>query len=311
MIPGRSYTPEMILQIAWRLKWLIVLPAITIARRCCLDVPASRPVSLRHADSGRSAARARKLRSVNGDDANRGPSAGDHAADHEPHAARADHSGPQPVPRSPQDGDHGRHRRSMRSDIDTPVVRGDAFRVSFTSDDPRTAMRVAERLASMFIDESLRDREVLAEGTNQFLEAQLEDARRQLIDNEKKAGGLPSPSRRPASDAARSKHAGRPQHRDAVAVVARVAQPRSRPAPGARAYDLPTPTWPRASLHRRWLAERQLPSSCTPPRRSSVGSSSGSSRSIRISFARGGRSPSCRSVRMPKQQRGPCRATPR
>src|SRR5437762_7359049 len=47
-------------------------------------------------------------------------------------------------------------------------------------------MRVAERLASMYIDESLRDREVLAEGTNQFLEAQLEDARRRLIDNEKR-----------------------------------------------------------------------------------------------------------------------------
>jgi len=48
------------------------------------------------------------------------------------------------------------------------------------------AMRVTERLASLFIDESLRDREVLAEGTNQFLESQLEDARRQLVDVEKK-----------------------------------------------------------------------------------------------------------------------------
>ena len=31
-------------------------------------------------------------------------------------------------------------------------------------------MQVTERLASLFIDENLRDREVLAEGTNQFLE---------------------------------------------------------------------------------------------------------------------------------------------
>ncbi|HEY3883777.1 MAG TPA: GNVR domain-containing protein, partial [Vicinamibacterales bacterium] len=50
----------------------------------------------------------------------------------------------------------------------------------------RTAMQVTERLASLFIDESLRDREVLAEGTNQFLDAQLEDARRQLVEHEKK-----------------------------------------------------------------------------------------------------------------------------
>ncbi len=61
-------------------------------------------------------------------------------------------------------------------------------------------MRVTERLASLFIEENLRDREVLAEGTNQFLEAQLEDARRRLVEHEKKleeyrrqfAGQLPS-----------------------------------------------------------------------------------------------------------------------
>lgn len=88
----------------------------------------------------------------------------------------------------------------MRKDIDVQIVKGDAFRVSFTGSDPRTVMKVTERLASLFIDESLRDREVLAEGTNEFLEAQLEDARRQLVEHEKKlesyrkqyAGELPS-----------------------------------------------------------------------------------------------------------------------
>jgi polysaccharide chain length determinant protein (PEP-CTERM system associated) len=74
----------------------------------------------------------------------------------------------------------------MRRDIDIQIVKGDAFRVSFISDEARTAMRVTERLAGLFIEENLRDREVLAEGTNQFLEAQLEDARRRLIDTEKK-----------------------------------------------------------------------------------------------------------------------------
>ena len=74
----------------------------------------------------------------------------------------------------------------MRKEIEVQVVKGDAFRVGFTSDEARTAMRVTERLASLFIEENLRDREVLAEGTNQFLEAQLEDARRRLIENEKR-----------------------------------------------------------------------------------------------------------------------------
>jgi polysaccharide chain length determinant protein (PEP-CTERM system associated) len=74
----------------------------------------------------------------------------------------------------------------MRKDIGVDVVKGDAFRVSFTADDPRIAMRVTERLASFFIDESLRDRDALAQGTNQFLESQLEDARRRLIENERR-----------------------------------------------------------------------------------------------------------------------------
>jgi polysaccharide chain length determinant protein (PEP-CTERM system associated) len=76
--------------------------------------------------------------------------------------------------------------RMRTRDIGIDIVKGDAFRVSYVADDPRTAMRVTERLASLFIDESLRDREVLAEGTNQFLSTQLDEARRQLVLNEKK-----------------------------------------------------------------------------------------------------------------------------
>ena len=59
---------------------------------------------------------------------------------------------------------------------------------------------MAERLATLFIDENLREREALANQTNQFLEAQLEDAKRRLVEHEKKleeyqrshSGELPS-----------------------------------------------------------------------------------------------------------------------
>ena len=71
-------------------------------------------------------------------------------------------------------------------DIGIGVVKGDAFRVSFAADDPRVAMRVTERLGSLFIDESLRDREVLAQGTSEFLATQLDEARRQLVQVETK-----------------------------------------------------------------------------------------------------------------------------
>ncbi len=74
----------------------------------------------------------------------------------------------------------------MRRNINPQIVKGDAFKISYVSTDPRQAMLVTERLASLYIDESLKDREVLAEGTNQFLETQLQDARQRLIEHEKK-----------------------------------------------------------------------------------------------------------------------------
>lgn len=88
----------------------------------------------------------------------------------------------------------------MRRDIETRVVKGDAFTVAYHGDDPKVTQKVAQRIASLFIDQNLRDRAGLAEGTNQFLEVQLEDARRRLEDQEKKvqlyrekyAGQLPT-----------------------------------------------------------------------------------------------------------------------
>ena len=76
---------------------------------------------------------------------------------------------------------------SMRTrDIEVRPVKGDAFRLGFSAGTPDVAMRVVERLVSLFIVETSQDRAALAEGTDQVLEAQLEDARRRLIDNEMK-----------------------------------------------------------------------------------------------------------------------------
>jgi len=59
-----------------------------------------------------------------------------------------------------------------------------SFSVSYQSADPRTAMRVTERLASLFVQENLEDRELLADQTNQFLQVQLEEAKRRLVEKE-------------------------------------------------------------------------------------------------------------------------------
>lgn len=60
-----------------------------------------------------------------------------------------------------------------------------SFSVSFESPEPRTAMRVTERLASLFVQENLANRELLAENTDQFLRAQLDATRHRLFEMEK------------------------------------------------------------------------------------------------------------------------------
>ena len=81
-----------------------------------------------------------------------------------------------------------RMRRDISLNVNANRSRDGAssFNVSFESPDARTAMRVTERLASLFVQENLEDRELLADQTNQFLQGQLEEARRRLLEHEKK-----------------------------------------------------------------------------------------------------------------------------
>jgi polysaccharide chain length determinant protein (PEP-CTERM system associated) len=187
VIPGKEYKPEDLLRMAWRRKWIIVIPALLTviatvgvlhfipnqyrSETLLLVVPQRVPesyvrstVTMRIEDRLQSItqqilSRTRLERIIN--DLNLYP----------------------------------KERRTeimedvveqMRKDINVDVVKGDAFRVSYASDNPRTAMLVTERLSSFFIEENIRDREVLAEGTDQFLESELEDARRRLVENEQK-----------------------------------------------------------------------------------------------------------------------------
>jgi uncharacterized protein involved in exopolysaccharide biosynthesis len=71
---------------------------------------------------------------------------------------------------------------NMQKNIDIQSQGGESFRVAFVGAEPKVVMRVTERLVSLVMDESAHDRALLAEGTNQFLESALEDARRRLIE---------------------------------------------------------------------------------------------------------------------------------
>jgi polysaccharide chain length determinant protein (PEP-CTERM system associated) len=76
----------------------------------------------------------------------------------------------------------------MRKDVEVKVVGGgNAFTISYSGKDPLTVMKVTNTLASLFIEENLRIREQQAEGTSEFLENQLAEAKRQL---EKQEQGL-------------------------------------------------------------------------------------------------------------------------
>jgi len=54
------------------------------------------------------------------------------------------------------------------------------FSIEVTLDDPQKAQQVCSDIASMFVEENIRQREGSAEGTANFLQSQLDDAKRKL-----------------------------------------------------------------------------------------------------------------------------------
>ncbi len=201
MLPGKTYGIEDILRIAWDRKWLISLPAVVIAAAAVmftrtlpdqyrsettiLIVPQRVPESYVRA-------------TVTSQIEDRLPSLRQQILSRDRLERTIVDFNLYPEERAtvPMEALVGR----MRSAINVNIVRGDAFSVSYISTEPRSAMLVAERLASQFIEENVREREALAEGTNAFLETQLVEARERLEDHEQKlaeyrrrySGELPS-----------------------------------------------------------------------------------------------------------------------
>jgi protein tyrosine kinase modulator len=75
----------------------------------------------------------------------------------------------------------------------------DTFSISFKDEDPEKAMKIANTLATYFIDENLKAREIQALGTSSFLDDELNSIRKELVAQELKLkeyrekymGGLP------------------------------------------------------------------------------------------------------------------------
>ena len=75
----------------------------------------------------------------------------------------------------------------------------ESFSISFTGSEPQRVMRIANTLASYFMDENLKVREAQAIGTSEFLDSELEKTKKRLEEKEQKLaafrakylGGLP------------------------------------------------------------------------------------------------------------------------
>jgi len=209
VIPGKQYKPEDVVEAAWRWRWFIVLPFVAItfgtilvaallpdrysSEAVLLIVPQRVPENyVRPTVTGRLDDRLRAMSQ-------------------------------QIMSRSRleliiQEFDlYAKERKTMTMEDIVEMMRtrdvhielhggggvdAGQFTISYECNNPRTAMRVAERLASLFIRENIEDRAVFADMTGQFLDTQLDDARRQLMEHEKKleefrkanAGRLPSES---------------------------------------------------------------------------------------------------------------------
>jgi uncharacterized protein involved in exopolysaccharide biosynthesis len=76
----------------------------------------------------------------------------------------------------------------MRKDVVISPQGDDSLRVGFVGTEPRTVMRVAERLTALFIQEAQQDREVLVKQTHEFIWSQELDVRRRLITQKQQLG---------------------------------------------------------------------------------------------------------------------------
>src|SRR5437867_81923 len=163
MIPGKTYTAEDFLRIAWRRKWVILIPFVLTSvatyvvvkhlpnryqsKTLILVVPQRVPDSYVH--STISAPIEDRLRSMKEQILSR--SRLERVMDDfNLYTQERQHSSMEDVV------------DKMRREIVVDTVKGDSFTVSYTTGNARVAMQVTARLASMFIEESLRDRVVLA-----------------------------------------------------------------------------------------------------------------------------------------------------
>ncbi len=186
MLPGKKYTPEDLVALLWRRRWLLVVPVV-------LSAMAAGVVSQRMPDLYESetvvlivpqrVSEAYVRPTVTARIQDRVLSIREQILSRSRLERIVHELDLFPVERARNGMDAV--IALMRSNVDMRVVREDAFSVSYVAADPRVAQAVVERLAGMIREENMRDREVMAESTNQFLRTELDDAEKRLTERER------------------------------------------------------------------------------------------------------------------------------
>jgi uncharacterized protein involved in exopolysaccharide biosynthesis len=188
MLPGKKYTPEDLLHIAWRYRWLLVVPLVVFVVGGVLyaySLPERYQSSALIQVVPQRVPESYVRPTVTAKIEDRLESVKQLILSRTKLESIILEFNLYPLER--QNGLIEDVVERMRNvDIEMRIARGDSFHINYSSSDPRKAMRVVERLAGLFIEENLRDRELLAESSSQFLESQLALARTRLEETEKK-----------------------------------------------------------------------------------------------------------------------------
>ena len=90
---------------------------------------------------------------------------------------------------NPEDKDKGATKQAAPNPMAAAAekkIAPDAFKVAFKSTSPALAALVANQLSTLFVEENVRSRETHAEGTSDFIQQQLDEAKKSLDEQEKK-----------------------------------------------------------------------------------------------------------------------------
>ena len=191
MIPGKAYKPEDFVEILWRRKWVIVIPLVLIG-------VATFAWSRTLPDRYRSEALVLVVAPQVPD--NLVKSTITEHLQERLNTMRQQILSRTRLERIITELDLYREERkqllmdevvaTMRNDVKLTVAKArkredpGSFTVGFEYGDPKTAMTVVERLASLFVRENVEGRSIQADVTTQFLQSQLDDARQRLHDQE-------------------------------------------------------------------------------------------------------------------------------